>query len=115
MPNALVIALTDQQRAELERARARDPRPYMRERAAALLQIAAGASGLSVARHGLLRARRPDTVYGWVKRYQAEGLAGLWIKAGRGRKPAFSPSVSGRRQRPERVAARGAARAAAVR
>jgi transposase len=69
----------------------------LRERAAALLKIAQGASGLATARHGLLRARGPDTLYAWVARYQADGVAGLAIKPGRGRKPAFSPSLPGRR------------------
>jgi transposase len=46
-----------------------------------------------VALSGLLKPRDPDTVYSWIRRYQAEGLDGLLIKPGRGRKPAFSPSA----------------------
>jgi transposase len=46
-----------------------------------------------VARTGLLRPRQPDTVYAWLDRYRAEGIAGLTIRPGRGRKPAFSPSL----------------------
>jgi hypothetical protein len=35
-----------------------------------------------------------------VRRYRAEGVKGLLIRPGRGRKPAFSPSVSRQRARP---------------
>lgn len=100
MPQPLRFELTQEQRRELEKARDQDPRPYVRERAAALLKIAAGRSGRQVAFHGLLKHRRTDTVYSWVHRYQAEGLSGLSIKPGRGRKPAFSPSASGTSKRP---------------
>ena len=65
--------------------------PYQRERAGALVKIADGACAAEVARTGLLRPRQPDTVYRWLDRYQAEGIAGLRIRPGRGRKPAFSP------------------------
>jgi hypothetical protein len=65
----------------------------MRERVGALLQIADGATPHEVAQHGLLRPREPETVYAWLDRYRAEGLAGLLIRKGRGRKPAFSPSA----------------------
>lgn len=91
MPKPLEIKLTAEQREELEQVRDHDPRPYMREHAAAILKIAAGQSGRQVAQQGLLKTRWPDTVYGWVARYPADGLPGLAIKPGRGRKPAFSP------------------------
>lgn len=96
MPKPLCLVLSAHQIKELEQARDKHPLPYVRERAAALLKIAAGQSGRDVALHGLLKARWPDTVYDWVKRYQAEGLKGLLVRPGRGRKPAFSPSPSGR-------------------
>ncbi len=91
MPNPLEIRLTPDQRAELENVRDHDPRPYMREHAAAILKISEGLSGRQTALHGLLRSRWPDTVYHWFERYQAEGLKGLEVRPGRGRKPAFSP------------------------
>lgn len=81
------LLLTDEQRDELVFLRDHDSRPYMRERAAALLKIAAGQSGLHVATQGLLKPRDPDTIYQWVERYRVEGVAGLKIRAGRGRKP----------------------------
>jgi hypothetical protein len=99
MPSRLKLDLSPTQQQELESLRDHSARPYLRERAAALLKIAAGQSGLATARQGLLRARRPETVYTWVKRYRAQGVAGLTVQPGRGRKPAFSPSPSRRRQR----------------
>jgi len=100
MPNPLIIELTDAQRAELEDVRDHHRLPYMREHAAAILKIADGVSGRETARHRLLRPHWPDTIYEWVKRYQAEGIEGLKIRPGRGRKPAFSPSVWGRGDSP---------------
>ncbi|MDQ3931096.1 MAG: helix-turn-helix domain-containing protein [Chloroflexota bacterium] len=71
------LILTGEQRAELVRHRDRDPRPDIRERCAAILKIADGQSPHSVALHGLLKPRDPDTVYGWLELYEREGLAGL--------------------------------------
>lgn len=65
------LSLTPEQRASLEQIRDRDSRAYMRERAAALLKIAAGQSAHSVARSGLLKPRDPDAVYGWLNQYIA--------------------------------------------
>ncbi len=86
------LELTAQQRAELEELRDHAEKPYLRERAAALLKIADGESPAAVARSGLLKPRKPDTVYEWLNRYEAEGIQGLYIRPGRGRKAAFSPS-----------------------
>ncbi|MCB0192196.1 MAG: helix-turn-helix domain-containing protein [Anaerolineae bacterium] len=66
-------------------------KPYLRERAAALLKIAGGQAAYAVAQQGLLRPRQPNTVYEWLDRYEAEGIAGLTIRDGRGRKPAYEP------------------------
>lgn len=99
MPPALKLELTSAQRQELEVMRDQSPKPYLRERAAALLKIADGQSGLATARTGLLKPRLPDTIYAWVKRYRARGVAGLQQSAGRGRKPAFSPSLHRSHQR----------------
>jgi hypothetical protein len=71
------LTLTDPQRRELMQARDHDPRPYVRERCAAILKIADGHTPHWVARHGLLKPRDPDSVYAWLNRYQADGLAGL--------------------------------------
>lgn len=85
------LVLAEEQRRELEWHRDHDKKAYMRERAAAMLKIAAGESPHAVAVSGLLKPRDPDTVYAWLARYQAEGVKGLQIRQGRGRKPAFSP------------------------
>ncbi len=91
MPNPLRIDLTPEQQRELEEVRDNHAKPYMQERATAILKIAAGQSGLQVAQFGLFRTRDPDSIYSWVHRYESEGLDGLEIRKGRGRKPAFSP------------------------
>jgi hypothetical protein len=96
MPKPLTIVLEPKQQRELEHTRDRDKKPYLRERAAALLKIADGKSARQVALDGLLKPRDPDSVYSWVHRYETEGLKGLRVKAGRGRKPAFSPSAHDR-------------------
>ncbi len=91
MPKVRTLSLTPAEKSELESVRDTHAKSYMRERAAALLKISEGQSPHCVATRGLLKKRDPDTVYDWLDRYQAEGVAGLPIKAGRGRKPAFSP------------------------
>ena len=71
------ISLTEEQRQELVRLRDHDPRPYVRERGAAVLKSAEGQSPHRVAQSGLLKPRDPDTIYAWLDRYEAEGVAGL--------------------------------------
>lgn len=86
-----LLVLTPDARTALEKQRATAPKPYERERAAALLKVAAGMPVPQVAREGLLRPRKPSTVYTWIRRFRHGGLAALAIRPGRGRKPAFSP------------------------
>ena len=95
MAKPLKVELSDTQRRELEDLRDHAKQAYLRERAAAVLKIAEGNSGREVARKLLNKPHWQDTIYEWVKRYQAEGISGLLIRPGRGRKPAFSPSVPG--------------------
>jgi hypothetical protein len=71
------LALSDDERAALLSHRDHDPKPYVRERCAALLKIADGHSPYAVANAGLLRHRDPDTVYAWLDYYQDQGLPGL--------------------------------------
>ncbi len=85
------FALTRTERETLEQLRDHGPKPYLRERAAALLKVDAGLPAARVAREGLLRPRKPDTIYAWLDRFTEHGVAGLYIRQGRGRKPAFSP------------------------
>lgn len=109
MPKPLTILLTPEQRRELEYARDHHRLPYVRERCAAILKIADGMSGREVALHGLLRRRKADTVYAWFHRYARAGIEGLKIRAGRGRKPAFSPSLRNEGRGPTHSAERRAA------
>jgi len=83
--------VTVAERQALTELRDHSPKAYLRERAAALLKVADGMPAARVARTGLLRPRKPDTVYAWIDRFIEAGSAGLQIQAGRGRKPAFSP------------------------
>ncbi len=92
MAKRLTLTLTSEQRRELEHTRDHHKKAYMRERASAMLKIVNGQSARQVARQSLLKERDPDTIYAWFHAYEAEGLKGLQIKGGRGRKPAFSPS-----------------------
>ena len=81
---------TEDEIVKLENVRDHHGKPYMREKASALLKIASGQSPHAVALHGLLKPRDPDTVYAWLDRYKAEGIKGLLVRRGRGRKPAYS-------------------------
>lgn len=74
MPQRRTLTLNETQRQELLHHRDHDPRPYVRERCAALLKIAAGQSPHAVAQHGLLKRRDPDTIYAWLNWYEREGL-----------------------------------------
>ena len=71
------LELKTRQRPELAEYRDHDPRSYLRERCGALLKIAAGATAHAVARWGLLKPRDPDTLYGWLRIYEEEGVSGL--------------------------------------
>jgi transposase len=86
-----VVRLNAEQRSQLVDLRDHAPKAYLRERAAAILKIADGQSARSVALNGLLKPRDPETVCGWVDRYLQEGIEGLHIRPGRGRKPVFRP------------------------
>jgi len=107
VPKRLDVTLTDEQRAELLQARDHHAKAYVREKAAAILKIGLEHQpALRVACSGLLKRRDDNTVRSWLRRYQQQGLAGLLVQRGRGRKPAFSPS--GRRTR-RRLGARAGA------
>jgi transposase len=56
-----------------------------------------------VALHGLLKPRDPDTIYGWIHNYQAQGIDGLSIKPGRGRKPAYSAKYQSKAEAKEAI------------
>ncbi len=93
MPGRLQLTLTPEQERQLRNVRDHAPEPYLRERAAAILKIAEGCSGREVALHRLNQPHWQDTIYEWVQRFLRDGVEGLKIRPGRGRKPAFSPKV----------------------
>ena len=88
MPARCQLALSGAEQQELVHVRDHAPQPYVRERAAVLLAIAAGSSIRQAAAHAGLKPHDADTLCGWVRRYRTEGSAGLQIRPGRGRKPA---------------------------
>jgi transposase len=94
MAQALHICLRTEQERELVWARDHHRKSYVRVKCAAILKVAAGESVRHVARTGLLKAVAEETVSQWITRYLTEGLDGLLVQAGRGRKPAFSPCAA---------------------
>src|SRR5690242_499319 len=88
-----ILELTAEQYAELNHAAGHHPKPYMRERCAALRKLADGWLMSEIAHSGLLTQHSPDTIHDWLLRYKAHGIDGLLIEKGRGRKPSFSPSA----------------------
>jgi transposase len=85
------LHLTDEQIQVLRQLRNTGEPAYLRERAAGLLKIAAGSPPHKVAQSGLLKKRKPDTVYAWLRQYREHGVMGLRHKPGKGRKPVFAP------------------------
>lgn len=64
------LSLTEQERTQLEEIRDKDPKPYRRERAAAMLKVADGMPAVTVALKGLLKPRHPETILIWLNHYQ---------------------------------------------
>lgn len=93
MPKRIMITVSDEDRATLERWSRQPPKPYLRERARAILLVAGGMPVYQVAQRLRLRIHR-NAVRDWVQRFVNEGVTGLKIREGRGRKPAFSPSAA---------------------
>lgn len=93
MPARYALVLSEEQIKELTRTRDHHPVAYLRVKAAALLKVACGEAISHVATHGLLKPVDRHTIKDWITRYQQEGLAGLKVQIGRGRKPVFSPSL----------------------
>ena len=93
MPKKLIPNLSEESFEQLTNLSKHSPKPYLRERASAILKLAAGQTVSQIASTGLLQKRYYETVSDWFHRFQSDGIKGLEIKAGRGRHPAFSPSV----------------------
>lgn len=86
------LYLKEEERRELEHILNHHEKPYMRERASALLKKADGMPAYKIAQSGLLKKRCRQAVSGWIKAFKESGLCSLGIKQGRGRKPSFFPS-----------------------
>ena len=71
------LILTEGEKQELIEHRDHHQRPDVREKAAALLKIAEGVSAHWVATCGLLKRRKPDTIYNWLNIFSDEGFDGL--------------------------------------
>lgn len=85
------LALNPHERQDLEQIRDHDPRPYLRERAAALLKVADGMAALQVARVGLLKPRHPETILLWLNDYEQT----RHLRPRPATRRAFSPAGSG--------------------
>lgn len=92
MPKRIHVELSPSQQIELEQVRDRHPKAYLRERAAAVLKVAGGQNLTQVGQTGLLKRHEPETIHAWIRGYLEAGIASWKVKAGRGRKPKFSPS-----------------------
>jgi transposase len=81
--------LTDPQRKELERFARRGDPAYLRRKALLLRNLGQGQTVTQVAK--IFHVTRP-TVYSWQDRFLEQGMAGLRVRAGRGRKPKAQPA-----------------------
>jgi transposase len=76
--------LTDQQRKELQGFARRGEPAYLRRKVLLLLNLGHGQTVTQVAK--VLQVTR-RTVYSWQNRFLEQGLTGLRVREGRGRKP----------------------------
>jgi transposase len=78
------MELSDEQRQELTHLARQGQPAYLRAKALVVLNLGDGRSVTEVAR--IFRVSR-ESVYEWRNRYSGQGVAGLRVHAGRGRKP----------------------------
>jgi len=97
MPKRYKIVLTEPEQQKLEGWVKNPPRPYLRERARAILNISQGKTIQATVEKLRVRVHR-NAVSEWVRRFLSDGLEGLKIKRGRGRKAVFSPDRKRRSQ-----------------
>ena len=76
----------------------------MREKASAILKVGFGHSPTQVAEHLLLRPHTPYRVRGWIRRYEREGIQGLYHRQrGGGRPPGSKDRAPRKRRRPSQA------------
>ena len=85
------ITLTETEIATLEEGSCNHDKSYFRHRCDSLLL---SNRGYGVGALAALFQTRTHTVRGWMDSWLSKGLAGLYIQAGRGRKPAITPTDS---------------------
>ena len=78
------MEVSDEGRKELERVARHGEPAYVRPKALALLNLADGRPVREVAR---TFRRSRQALYDWRRRFAEDGVAGLWVRPGRGRKP----------------------------
>ena len=103
MSKLITNCLMPEQEKQLEQIRDTHEKAYMRERASAILKVSHGVSCRQVALNGLLKPRKPKTIRDWIKLYQSEGIAGLPVKPGRGRKPSYSSKYESKQEAKEAI------------
>src|SRR5260221_985776 len=108
MAQPFSVTFSPAQVQELEQVRDHHPLAYVRVKAAGILKVRQGQSMRQVAKSGLLKSVRRETVKAWIVRYQHDGVAGLLVQPGPWRKPPFSP-CGPLRPRPRPREARGGA------
>lgn len=99
MPKRYEIVLSEPERQKLASWVKNPPRPYLRERARAILNVSQGETIQATAAKLRVRVHR-NAVSEWVKRFLSDRLEGLKIKAGRGRKAVFFPARQRSSQKP---------------
>src|SRR5258708_25863106 len=108
MAQPFSVTFSPAQVQELEQVRDHHPLAYVRVKAAGILKVRQGQSMRQVAKSGLLKPVRRETVKAWIVRYQHDGVAGLLGHPRRGRGPPFFPPAPFRPLPPAPPATRGA-------
>ena len=95
--------MTENKGQQLEDIRDSHHKPYMWKHAVSILKVAEDFSPYSVALHGRLKARDPDTAYRWVKGYQEQGCSSIkmirTVAEKLGRSTAWSEAAKSLRER----------------
>jgi transposase len=84
-----IEVLTEDEKASLQRGYSHGKSPLFRRKCHCILQSNSGKTARELA--GFFQVN-PLTVLGWFKLWENEGIEGLKLKPGRGRKPKLDPS-----------------------
>ena len=89
MGKTKIVKLDKETEVAIRKIIKEDTRYRVRKRATAILYKSQGYRVDEIAKIVEVRA---DTVYGWIRNYEAEGIASLYDKKGRGRKSILKDS-----------------------